>query len=66
MWNRNVCHFKDYINKLGCDLFSNKANKDLGIYTTNVSQINMAYIPSLLIFLMENADSTRIYVYIYI
>ena len=26
----------------------------------------MAYIPSLLIFLMENADSTRMYVRVYI
>jgi len=54
-----------------------KANRDLGIYTTKVSQINMAYIPSLFILLMENTDSTRmcvcvcvyvcvcIYIYIY-
>jgi hypothetical protein len=42
-----------------------RANRDLGIFTTNVSQINMAYIPILFIFLMENADSTCIYIYVY-
>jgi len=36
-----------------------KANRDLGIHTTNVGQINTAYIPGLFIFLMENADNTH-------
>jgi hypothetical protein len=39
-----------------------EANGDLGIFTTNTSQINIAYIPVLFIFLMENTDST-IYIY---